>query len=129
MRKTRRPVVFDISGAARAALRAYLDVAKLSANAPLFPRADNAKGDAVQAISTEAYRRKVHVWADVAGHRDTSAFGTHSLRKTRPALIYAAEKDVAVCSRLLGHTDTKATLTYLGIDTQAAIAVARRYEV
>jgi hypothetical protein len=38
-------------------------------------------------LSTRQYARIVHRWADRGG-LDSSAYGTHSLRRTKPAQIY-----------------------------------------
>ena len=38
-------------------------------------------------LSTRQYARIVYRWADRAG-LDSSAYGTHSLRRTKPAQIY-----------------------------------------
>lgn len=42
--------------------------------------------------------------------------GTHTLRKTAGTLIYKFEKDVEKCRLYLGHSNTKDTIRYLGLD-------------
>ena len=41
-------------------------------------------------------------------------YGTHSLRRTKPALIYRKTKDLAAVQVLLGNTKVESTERYLG---------------
>jgi integrase len=80
--KTRRSVQFEITEQTRAAIRDWL------ANTPgnsqhLFPSRFHDQPH----ISTRQYARIVHRWVERAG-LDGSAYGTHSLRRTKAAQIY-----------------------------------------
>jgi site-specific recombinase XerD len=52
-------------------------------------------------LSTRQYARIVHRWADRAG-LDSSAYGTHSLRRTKPAQIYKKTGNLRAVQLLLG---------------------------
>jgi site-specific recombinase XerD len=54
-------------------------------------------------LSTRQYARIVHRWADRAG-LDSSAYATHSLRRTKPAQIYKKTGNLRAVQLLLGHT-------------------------
>ncbi|MDP1957859.1 MAG: hypothetical protein Q8J75_06750, partial [Rhodocyclaceae bacterium] len=44
-------------------------------------------------VSTRQYARIVHHWVAAAG-LDTSAYGTHSMRRTKATLIYKRTKNL-----------------------------------
>lgn len=73
-------------------------------------------------------RRLVKGWARIA-HLDASQYSSHSLRRTRAALIYAETNNIEVCRQLLGHTSVAATSAYLNVTDAEIEAIARRYEV
>jgi integrase len=51
--------------------------------------------------------------------------GLHRFRKTYGTLVYQDNHDILVTSQLLGHSDPKVTLKYLGLDTQVSAQSAR----
>lgn len=82
-RKTGRPVQFEITEQTRAALREWLDGTALTSNQYLFPSRLQGRPH----LSTRQYARIVHRWVERAG-LDSSAYGTHSMRRTKVAQIY-----------------------------------------
>jgi len=66
-------------------------------------------------ISTRQYARIVHGWVAGAG-LDSSAYGTHSMRRTKPAQIYKKTGNLRAVQLLLGHTKLESTVRYLGIE-------------
>ena len=44
------------------------------------------------------------------------AYGTHSLRRTKVALIYKKTGNLRACQLLLGHRKQESTVRYLGIE-------------
>ena len=58
---------------------------------------------------------------------DTSKYSTHSMRKTRPTVIYAKTKNIEVCRRLLSHANVTATSAYIGIEDADAVDMSREY--
>ena len=55
---------------------------------------------------------------------DPLVFGTHSLRRTKPTLIYRWTKYLRAIQLLLGHTKLESTVRYLGIEVEDALEIA-----
>ena len=47
---------------------------------------------------------------------DPSAYGTHTMRRTKATLIYRRTKNLRAVQLLLGHTKLESTVRYLGIE-------------
>ena len=60
---------------------------------------------------------------------DPSAYGTHSIRRTKPTLIYRRTKNLRAVQLLLGHTKLESTVRYLGIEVDDALEIAEQTEV
>jgi site-specific recombinase XerD len=60
-------------------------------------------------LSTRLYARIVHQWVERAG-LDSSAYGTHSMRRTKPAQIYKKTANLRAVQLLLGHTKLESTV-------------------
>jgi integrase len=82
-KKTGRPVQFEITEQTRAAIRAWLPEVEARNGRHLFPSRFRAQPH----LSTRQYARIVHAWVESAG-LDSSAYGTHSMRRTKAAQIY-----------------------------------------
>lgn len=61
------------------------------------------------------YARIVHRWVRDIG-LDSSAYGTHSMLRTKAALINRRTKNLHAVQLLLGHTKLESTVRYLGIE-------------
>ena len=79
-------------------------------------------------ISTRQYARIVHGWVADAG-LDSSAYGTHSMRRTKPAQIYKKTGNLRVVQLLLGHTKLESTVRYLGIEVEDALIISEQVEL
>lgn len=79
-------------------------------------------------MSTRQYARIVKRWVTTIG-LDVSAYGTPSMRRTKPALIYKQTKNLRAVQLLLGHTKLESTVRYLGIDEDDALEMAEQTEV
>lgn len=55
-----------------------------------------------------------------------SEYGTHSLRRTKAALIYRATGNIWAIQILLGHTQIENTVRYLGVDLEDSLFLAER---
>ena len=82
-RKTGRPVRFEITEQTRASIRDWLRNVDTRHGRHLFPSRFRAQ----PRLSTRQYSRIVHAWVASAG-LDSSAYGTHSMRRTKAAQIY-----------------------------------------
>ena len=60
---------------------------------------------------------------------DASAYGTHTLRRTKASLIYRRTKNLRAVQLLLGHTKLESTVRYLGIEVDDALEMAELTEV
>ena len=58
-----------------------------------------------------------------------AAYGTHTMRRTKAALIYRRTKNLRVIQLLLGHSKLESTVRYLGIDVDDALEIAEQTEV
>lgn len=116
--KTGRPVPFEITDATREALAAWLKKQGLRSGDWLFPSRSNI-GDH---LTPPQYGRLVDNWVALAG-LDPAAYGTHSLRRTKVALVYKRTGKLRACQLLLGHTKLESTVRYLGIEVDDALLV------
>jgi integrase len=60
---------------------------------------------------------------------EPSAFGTHSMRRTKAALIYRKTGNLRAVQLLLGHTKMDSTVRYLGVELEDALAIAESIEL
>jgi integrase len=79
-------------------------------------------------MTTRQYARLVDKWISSIG-LDQSRFGTHSLRRTKPSLIYRRTGNLRAVQLLLGHTKIESTVRYLGIEVDDALAIAEQVDV
>ena len=77
-KKTQRPVQFELTEPTRAAVAVWLEKAQLRGDQYLFP----SRVASSPHVSTRQYARIVHHWVAAAG-LDSSAYGTHSMRRTK----------------------------------------------
>ncbi|HCU53982.1 MAG TPA: integrase, partial [Gammaproteobacteria bacterium] len=74
-------------------------------------------------LSTRQYARLLREWVASIG-LDPMVYGTHSLRRIKPTLIYRQTKYLRVVQLLLGHTKLESTIRYLGIEVEDALEIA-----
>jgi site-specific recombinase XerD len=79
-------------------------------------------------LSTRQYARIVRSWVREIG-LDVSAYGTHTMRRTKASLIYRRTKNLRAVQLLLGHTKLESTVRYLGIEVDDALEMAEQTEV
>ncbi len=122
--KTGRPVQFEITTEVRASLLAWLQRRGGTVDDFAFPsRVDHANH-----LSTRQYARLVDEWVTAIGLRRED-YGTHSLRRTKAAMIYKATGNLRAIQILLGHTKIENTVRYLGVDIEDALELAERTEI
>jgi integrase len=123
-KKTGRPVQFELTEQTRVAVGEWLGAIDAREGRYLFPSRLRGKPH----LSTRQYARIVHRWADRAG-LDSSAYGTHSLRRTKPAQIYKKTGNLRAVQLLLGHTKLESTVRYLGIEVDDALSISEQVEL
>ena len=123
-KKTERPVQFELTEPTRAALAAWIEKTHLRSDQFLFPSRIGTSPH----VSTRQYARIVHHWVEAAG-LDSSAYGTHSMRRTKASLIYKRTKNLRAVQLLLGHSKLESTVRYLGIEVDDALEISEQTEI
>jgi integrase len=122
--KTGRPVQFEITADVRASLLAWLQRRGGTVDDYAFP----SRIDHSAHLSTRQYARLVDEWVTAIGLRSED-YGTHSLRRTKAAMIYKATGNLRAIQILLGHTKIENTVRYLGVDIEDALELAEHTEI
>ena len=123
-KKTQRPVQFEITKQTRDALANWIAAAHLKPEQFLFP----SRVSESPHLSTRQYSRIVGSRVGSIG-LDPAAYGSHSMRRTKPTLIYRQTRNLRAVQLLLGHTKLESTVRYLGIEVDDALGIAEQTEV
>src|ERR1700674_3576058 len=102
--KTQRPVQFEITEPTRKAVLVWIRCAALKREDYLFPSRLRRSPH----LSPRRYARIVQAWVTEIG-LDASAYGTHTMRRTKASLIYRRTKNLRAVQLLLGHTKLENT--------------------
>ena len=122
--KPHQPVQFEITAQTRDTIANWIGHAKLANDDYLFKsRCKNSPH-----LSTRQYAGIVDSWVSAIG-LDPAAYGTHSMRRTKPTLIYRRTNNLRAVQLLLGHTKLESTVKYLGIEVDDALEMAEQTEV
>ena len=121
--KTSRPVQFEITESTRTALADWIRLSGLASDDFLFPSRVRASPH----LSTRQYARIVDSWVEDIG-LDPTAYGTHSIHRTKPSLIYRRTRNLHAVQLLLGHTKLESTVRYFGIEVEDALELAEQTE-
>ena len=124
-RKTQRPVQFEITPAARDAVRAWINLAGLKSEDFLFP---SRLHDSPH-LGTRQYARILGHWVDELGLHRAEYGKTHSMRRTMATLIYRRTKNLRAVQLLLGHSKLESTVRYLGIEVDDALDISEQTEI
>ena len=79
-------------------------------------------------LSTRQYARLVGEWVEAVG-LSRLVYGTHSLRRTKVALIYKRTGNLRAVQILLGHTKLESTVRYLGVEAEDALTLSEATEI
>jgi integrase len=123
-RKTSRSVQFEILEPARSTLLTWLERRCGSIEDYAFPSRCNPSSH----VSTRQYCRLVDEWVSAVGLRPQD-YETHSLRRTKAAMIYKQTGNLRAVQILLGHTKIESTVRYLGVDVKNALELAEATDV
>ncbi len=121
--KTGRAVQFEITPRTRESISKWIQLAALGSTSYLFQSRINHSFH----LSTRQYARIVESWVAGIG-LDFTAYGTHSLRRTKASLIYRRTKNLRAVQLLLGHAKLDSTIRYLGIEIDDALELAEQTE-
>lgn len=122
--KTGRPVPFELTETTRETLATWLKLRGLRASDWLFP----SRSRPGEHLTTRQYGRLVDEWVTLIG-LDPAGYGTHSLRRTKVALIYRRTGNLRACQLLLGHTKLESTVRYLGIEADDALVMSEQTDI
>ena len=122
--KTGRPVQFEITPKTKEAVTAWIKFNALN-------NADYLFGSRVKQndhLTTRQYARIVKRWITSIG-LDPTAYGTHSMRRTKASIIYKRTKNLRAVQILLGHTKLESTIRYLGIEVDDALEISEHTDI
>ncbi|MEL6568511.1 MAG: tyrosine-type recombinase/integrase [Pseudomonadota bacterium] len=118
-KKTGRPVQFEITENTRRSVSALLETDRPCSEDYLFR--SRLRGS--PHLSTRQYARIVQDWVASIG-LNPATYGTHSLRRTKAAVIYRKTGNLRAVQLLLGHTKLESTVRYLGVDVDDALEIS-----
>ncbi len=122
--KTKSPVRFEITEGTRRSLCAWITHPLMAGHDYLWPSRFQQRSH----ISTRQYARMLKRWVYSIG-LEPSAYGTHSMRRTKVAQIYKKTGNLRAVQLLLGHTKMDSTVRYLGVDLEDALAISESVEI
>ena len=122
-KKTTEKVSFSMSPYTREAIRELIETENKSPTDFLFTR---QKGDQRLSITPTHYRRLVKTWITHA-QLDPAIYCSHSLRRTKVALVYKETGNLRAAQVLLGHKSIENTKNYLGIEQDEALSIGERF--
>lgn len=123
-RKTGKPVTFEITQSTRQSLGKWIRKAGLTHSAYLF----KSRNRQSKHLSTRQYMRIVKGWIQSIG-LEPEDYGTHSMRRTKVALIYKRTHNLRAIQLLLGHSKIESTVRYLGVDIDDALVLSEETEI
>ncbi len=120
-------IVFEPSRDTQKLLRRHIEAADLLATDYLFTSTRPQPGP-LKPLSERAYLKLVKKWVTFAG-LNPEIYGTHSIRRARPALIYRKTGNIRACQIMLGHKTIASTQLYLGVEEEETLNLARQFEM
>ena len=122
--KTQKPVRFEITKGTRESLLRWMEEPLMVGSQYLWPGRFHERLH----ISTRQYARLVREWVKSIG-LEPSAYGTHSMRRTKVSQIYKKTGSLRAVQLLLGHTKMDSTVRYLGVELEDALAISESVEI
>jgi site-specific recombinase XerC len=122
--KTQKPVRFELTEGTRNSIESWLSDPMMIGQEFLWP----GRFHEPLHISTRQYARLVRDWVQSIG-LEPSAYGTHSMRRTKVAQIYKKTGNLRAVQLLLGHTKMGSTVRYLGVELEDALAISEAVEI
>lgn len=122
--KTQKPVRFEISEGTRSSLARWMREPLMVGSEYLWPGRFHERLH----ISTRQYARIVRDWVTSIG-LEASAYGTHSMRRTKVTQIYKKTGNLRAVQLLLGHTKMDSTVRYLGVELEDALMISESIEI
>ncbi len=127
-KKTSRRVSCRLSEFTMDLVDRWVRTRKLESNDPLFPSRATDKLGNLKPLSDKMYRNIVKEIAYKAG-LDWELYSSHSLRRTKPSIVYGKTRDIETCRQLLGHSNVASTSLYLNISAEDALNKAEALNI
>ena len=124
-RKTGRPVQFELTEQTRDAVMRWIGQGGRKSGDYLFP---SRIGGGRKPIPTRHYAGLMDGWVGSVW-LDPALYGTHSLRRTKVALIYRRTGNLRAVQLLLGHTKIESTIRYPGVEVDDALAISEQIDI
>ncbi|MEM9333038.1 MAG: tyrosine-type recombinase/integrase [Pseudomonadota bacterium] len=122
--KTGKPVQFEITEGTRKSLLDWIGHPGMTGFDFLWP----SRFHTPDHISTRQYARLAKDSVASIG-LEPSAYGTHSLRRTKAAQIYKKTGNLRAVQLLPGHTKMDSTVRYLGVELEDALSISEGVEI
>jgi integrase len=122
--KTQKPVRFEIFEGTRASVAKWMKDPLMVGAYYLLPGRFHQRLH----ISMLQYARIVRDWVSSIG-LEATAYGTHSMRRTKATQIYKKTGNLRAVQLLLGHTKIDSTVRYLGVELEDALAISEAIEI
>ncbi len=122
--KTQSHVRFEITDGTRKSLADWIDHPLMIGHEYLWPGRFHDRPH----ISTRQYARLLKDRVKSIG-LELSAYGTHSMRRTKVAQIYKKTGNLRAVQLLLGYTKMDSTVRYLGVDLEDALTISESVEI
>ncbi|SDJ36377.1 tyrosine-type recombinase/integrase [Lutimaribacter saemankumensis] len=123
-RKTGWPVQFEVSDNTQKSVLEWVSSPSMMGCAFIFPSRFHGSPH----LSIRQYARLIRDWVSAIG-LDPNAYGAHSLRRTKAALIYRKTGNLRAVQFLLGHTKVDSTVRYLGVELDDALSIAEEIDI
>ena len=122
--KTQKPVKFEITEVTRISVMRWMKDPIMVGSEYLWPGRFHARLH----ISTRQYVRIVREWVRSIG-LEATAYGTHSMRRTKVTQVHKKTGNLRVVQLLFGHSKMDSTVQYLGVELEDALEISEAIEI
>lgn len=122
--KTQTPMRFELMDGTRKSLMEWIADPIMTGHAYLWSGRFHDRPH----ISTRQYARMLKDWVASIG-LEPSAYGTHSMRRTKVTQIYRKTGNLRALQLLLGRSKMDITVRFLGVDLEDALATSESVEI
>lgn len=126
-RRQASSIVFEPGRDTQKLIQAHVETNDLLATDYLFTSARPLSGP-LKHLSERAYLNLAKKWVGYAG-LNPEIYGTHSIRRSRPAFLYRKTGNIRACQIMLGHKTIASTQLYLGVEEDETLSLARQFEL
>ncbi len=123
-KKTGRPVQFEITEQTRETVLQWITRGNRQPGDYLFPSRIGKN----KHLTTRHCSRLMDGWVRSIG-LDRILYSTHSLQRTKVAIIYRRTGNLRAVQLLLGHTKLESTVRYLGIEVDDALSISEQVDI